>query len=107
MIGEVLEIATGLQERGDSELLGMMCEIAEDSWLKRLRPGVTREEAEPCFSMAAAWSALDMMECGSEISSFTVGDFSLTGGGTYGEKAEKIMRPYVKRGDFAFCSVES
>lgn len=124
MIAAVTEMALSLAgaQEDDSVLLALV-EVAVAELEGRLKGGVAPEDCKTAFVLAAALFALEALEqvTGSsggttgEISSFSVGDFSVsqsggssvtTGGQSYRSCGEQLMKPYVLLTDFAFSSVQ-
>lgn len=108
MIDAVVEMALALGNGGENrEVLLALSQVAVEELEGRLRGGVTPEDCQPAFVIGAAWIALDRLGCATEVSSFSVGDFSVTAqSGGYRRHAEDLMKPYLQLSDFAFCSVK-
>ncbi len=110
MITGVVKTALGFcDDAVDEALLTQFCEIAITELTGKLKAGLRPEDCEPAFTLAAAWIGLEGMEEGAgDVTSFSVGDFSLSGGGkgTRRQRALGLMKPYMNLSDFAFCAVE-
>ncbi len=124
MIDAVMETALSLRgDTGEDEVLLALVEVAVAELTGRLKAGVTPEDCRTAFVLAAALFALEGLDnavgggttTSGEISSFSVGDFSVSqsGGSTsvtskkgYRSCGESLMRPYLKLADFAFSSVK-
>lgn len=117
MITSVLALAKTLGQGGEDEaVLSALCEVAVTELEGRLRAGLLAEDCQPAFGIAAAWLALAYYSVSGEstegISSFSVGDFSVTQGSggsgvsEYRAQAEALMRPYLLLADFAFRGVK-
>lgn len=108
MIAEVFDMAKTLGSGGEDEaVLLALCEVAVEELEGRLRGGLTVEDCQPAFRIGAAWIALEYLNSGGEVTSFSAGDFSVTQAvGGYRGQAESLMRPYLLLSDFAFCSVK-
>ncbi len=116
MIASVLALALSLGNGGEDEaVLSPLCAVAVAELEGRLKAGVRAEDCQPAFGIAAAWIALEYYSVSGGsvegISSFSVGDFSLsqnstTGNSGYRAQAEALMRPYLVLSDFAFRGVK-
>lgn len=74
----------------------------------RLAKKYSLESCQPAFSLAGAFTVLGLLQDGGSLQKFTVGDFSLTRNAeevSYFHRAEQLMKPYVKSGEFGFFSV--
>lgn len=98
----------------DEELLRLACEGACRLLDERLRPGVTLEDCQGAYPLAAAWLAADWLREAQGLSGVTAlsaGDISVRregggGGRTLGRRAMELMAPYVKDQGFVFQGVE-
>lgn len=110
MITGVVETALRFGDEAlDEALLTQFCQIAMVELAGKLKAGLEPLDCEPAFTLAAAWIGLEGMEEGTgDVTSFSVGDFSVSGGGggTRRKRALALMKPYINLSDFAFCSVE-
>ena len=113
MIERVVELATVLGKRGESQELSLLCAAAVEELKGLLKPGVTVEDCGEAFPLAAAWMALAGMESadGDEVESLTAGDVTIRKReGEFRRKAlelqaRQVMKPYLKDEAFLFKGV--
>ncbi len=104
----VVDYATSLSKgQWDEQLLVPLCEVAVNTLGGRLKSGLSAESCEPAFSIACAMMALDTLDGGSLVGSFSAGDISVQCGGglSHRQRAEQLIAPYVDEGKFAFLGV--
>ena len=115
MTEQVLELVQALGGAGqDEEMLRMLCATACRTLDRRLRDGLTAEDCEGIYPLAAAWLVMDWLResQGLEgITSLTAGDISVhreTGSGEFGKLSQRalaLMRPYLRDDGFVFRGV--
>lgn len=114
MTQQVLELVQALCEEGqDEELLRTLCVNACRMLDRRLREGVTREDCEGAYPLAAAWLALGWLRDGqvmSGVTALSAGDMTVRreGGGDSGElfqRAMDLMAPFLRDDGFVFQGV--
>ena len=113
MTERVVELATVLGKRGESDVLSLLCAAAVEELKGLLRPGVTVADCGEAFPLAAAWMALAGMESvdGDEVESLTAGDVTIRKReGEFRRKAlelqaRQVMKPYLKDEAFLFKGV--
>lgn len=111
----VIELARRVCGPGqDEELLRLACEQACRTLDGRLRDGVSAEDCQGAYPLAAAWLAADWLREGrglSGVTALSAGDISVRreGGGESGRlsrRAMELMAPYLKEQEFVFRGVE-
>lgn len=111
----VIELAGRVCGPGQDEaLLSMACQEACRTLDERLRPGVTAEDCQGAYPLAAAWIAADWLRGARGLAGVTAvsaGDISVRreGGkesGSLSRRAMELMGPYVKDQGFVFQGVE-
>ena len=108
MSERILKLALELAGGGEADraLLEPLCAAAEESWLRRLREGVTAEDCGEALPCAAAFTAAaDLAAGGDGVASFSAGDISVRledSGQRAGraeslrQTAERLMEPFVR-----------
>lgn len=98
----------------DEELLRLACEGACRLLDERLRPGVTLEDCQGAYPLAAAWIVMDWLRSGrglEGITALSAGDISVRreagsgGGAALTERALALMAPYCRDERFVFRGV--
>ncbi len=111
----VIELAGRVCGPGQDEaLLRLACEQACRTLDERLRDGVSAEDCQGAYPLAAAWLAADWLRDAPGLSGVTAvsaGDISVRreGGGESGKlsrRAMELMAPYLKDQGFVFRGVE-
>lgn len=115
MTEQVLELVQALGGTGqDEELLRTLCATACRALDRRLKDGLTPEDCQGAYPLAAAWLVMDWLR-GSRglegITALSAGDISVrregaTEGGGLSERAFALMGPYLKDEGFVFRGVE-
>lgn len=116
MTEQVMELVQALGGAGqDEELLNTLCAAACRTLDRRLRDGLTAEDCEGAYPLAAAWLVMDWLRDSQGLEGVTAlsaGDISVrreAGGGDGGKlarKAMELMGPYFKDEGFVFRGVE-
>ena len=114
MTEQVMELVQALGGAGQREdVLRMRCANACQALDRRLKDGVTAEECQGAYPLAAAWIAMDWLRCGQGLEGITAlsaGDISVRreGSGDSGElsqKAFELMAPFLRDDGFVFRGV--
>ncbi|MFI3250339.1 MAG: hypothetical protein R3Y07_05195 [Eubacteriales bacterium] len=116
LIGDVqtMVLAMGKGEGEETLLLALVTSAVEE-FLSRIKSTLTVDECKQQFLLACAWVVIDGLSAvGGSVSasSFRVGEFSMTqseGEGTSSglrDRAEELMRPYLKGSSFGFYAME-
>ena len=114
MTEKLLNLLTALgADTSQESLLSPLCQAIQQELTLQLRPGVTLEDCESAFLLAAAWrvlAALQASDGGAGITSFTAGDVSIRQEGSQEtaallEQAERLMAPYTRDSGFSFQEV--
>ena len=115
MTEQVMELTQALGGVGqDEDVLRMLCGGACRMLDRRLKDGLTAEDCEGAYPLAAAWLAMDWLRCGQGlegITSLSAGDISVRreGGGSevgkLSERAFELMRPFFRDDGFVFRGV--
>ena len=115
MTDRVLELVQALSGAGQAEerqrtLSATACQTLD----RRLRDGLTAEDCEGVYPLAAAWLVMDWLR-GSQglegITSLSAGDISVRreagsgDGGNLSQRAFELMRPYLRDDGFVFRGV--
>ena len=116
MTEQVMELVRALGGAGqDEELLGTLCAAACRALDRRLKDGLTAEDCEGAYPLAAAWLAMDWLRTGrglEGVTALSAGDISIRreGGASDGaglaQRALALMAPYFKDEGFVFRGVE-
>ncbi len=116
MTEQVMELVQALGGAGqDEELLNTLCAVACRTLDRRLKDGLTAEDCQGAYPLAAAWLVMDWLResQGLEgVTALSAGDISVrreAGGGEGGRlarKAMELMVPYFKDEGFVFRGVE-
>ena len=116
MTEQVMELVRALGSAGrDEDVLRMVCAAACRTLDRRLRDGLTAEDCEGAYPLAAAWLAMDWLR-GSQglgldgITALSAGDISVRREGSVdGEKlsdrAFALMAPWLRDDGFVFRGV--
>lgn len=116
MTEQVMELVRALGGAGqDEETLRTLCATACRTLDRRLKNGLTAEDCDGAYPLAAAWLVMDWLR-GSRglegITSLTAGDISVRreagggdGSGRLAQKAMELMEPYLKSDGFVFRGV--
>lgn len=115
MTERVVELATVLGRRGESQALSLLCAAAVEELKGQLKPGLTPEDCGEAFPLGAAWLALAGLESAENdgLESLTAGDVTIRKGeGEFRRKAlelqaRTVMKPYLRDEGFAFKGVRS
>ena len=110
-----MELVQALGGAGqDEEMLRTLCATACRTLDRRLRDGLTAEDCDGAYPLAAAWLVMDWVR-GSRglegITSLTAGDISVRregpegSGGRLSQKALELMRPFLREEGFVFRGV--
>lgn len=110
-----MELVQALGGAGqEEELLRTLCSTACRTLDRRLRDGLTAEDCDGAYPLAAAWLVMDWVR-GSRglegITSLTAGDISVRregpegSGGRLSQKALELMRPFLREEGFVFRGV--
>ena len=116
MTEQVMDLVLALGGTGQSEdVLRTLCGAACRMLDKRLRDGVTAEDCEGAYPLAAAWLAMDWLRCGQGLEGITAlsaGDISVkcgagsgNSGGKLSRQAFELMAPWLKDDGFVFRGV--
>ena len=111
----MLELVRALTGAGQNEeLMRTLCAAACRMLDRRLRDGLTAEDCEGVYPLAAAWLVMDWLR-GSQglegITSLTEGDISVRREAVGGEdrklsqRAFELMRPFLRDDGFVFRGV--
>ena len=115
MTEQVMELVRTLGGGGqDEETLRTLCAAACGALDRRLKDGLSAEDCQGAYPLAAAWLAADWLREAQGLSGVTAlsaGDISVRregggGGRTLGRRAMELMAPYVKDQGFVFQGVE-
>lgn len=116
MTEQVMELVQALGGAGqDEELLNTLCAAACRTLDRRLKDGLTAEDCEGAYPLAAAWLVMDWLRDSQGLEGVTAlsaGDISVrreAGGGDGSrltQRAMKLMGPYCKDEGFVFQGVE-
>lgn len=116
MTEQVMELVQALGGAGQNEdVLRTLCANACRTLDGRLKDGLTPEDCQGVYPLAAAWLAMDWLRCGQGlegITSLTAGDISVRrdGGssdsGRLSERAMELMAPWLRDDGFVFQGVE-
>lgn len=116
MTEQVLELVQALGGTGqDEELLNTLCAAACRTLDRRLRDGLTAEDCQGAYPLAAAWLVMDWLRTGrglEGVTALSAGDISIRrdGGASNGaglaQRALELMAPYLKDEGFVFRGVE-
>ena len=116
MTEQVIELVQALGGAGqDGDVLEMVCSTACRTLDRRLKDGLTAEDCEGAYPLAAAWLALDWLR-GSRglegVTSLSAGDISVRmeagsgEGGKLSDRAFALMAPYLRDEGFVFRGVK-
>ena len=114
MTEQVMELVQALGGAGqDEELLNTLCAVACRTLDRRLKDGLTAEDCQGAYPLAAAWLVMDWLsQCqGMDgITALSAGDISVRreGGGQVGrlaERAMELMAPFLEDDGFVFRGV--
>ena len=114
MTEQVMELVQALAGAGqDEDVLRMLCANACRALDRRMKDGLSPEDCEGAYPLAAAWLAMDWLRSarGLEgVTALSAGDISVRreGGGDSGslsQKAFELMAPYFRDEGFAFRGV--
>lgn len=112
MTEQVLELVRALGGAGkDEDLLRTLCVNACRTLDQRLRDGVTAEDCEGAYPLAAAWLTLDWLRGGGleDVTAISAGGISLRresgGGRTLTDQAWALMKPWLRDDGFVFRGV--
>ena len=115
MTEQVMELTQALGGAGqDEDVLRTLCANACQMLDRRLRDGLTAEDCEGAYPLAAAWLAMDWLRCGQGlegITSLSAGDISVRreagsgDGSKLTQRALELMAPYLKDDGFVFRGV--
>ena len=114
MTEQVMELVQALGGAGqDEELLNTLCAVACRTLDRRLKDGLTAEDCQGAYPLAAAWLVMDWLgQCqGMDgITALSAGDISVRreGGGEVGrlsERAMELMAPFLGDDGFVFRGV--
>lgn len=114
MTEQVLELVQALCGAGQSEeLLRALCGSACRLLDRRLRDGVSPEDCQGAYPLAAAWLAMDWLRGSQElegVTSLSAGDISVRregsgGSGKLSERAFALMAPWLRDDGFVFRGV--
>lgn len=116
MTEQVMELVQALGGAGqDEEMLRTLCAAACRTLDRRLKDGLTAEDCDGVYPLAAAWMAMDWLR-GSRgmegITSLTAGNISVRreagsggDGGNLTQRALELMGPYLRSDGFVFRGV--
>ena len=103
----------------EGELLGLLCDAAEQAWTQRLRPEVTAESCGAAFVCAAAFTAAADLAAarsgGGSVASFTAGEVSIQSRAAaesaaqaedLRETARRLMLPYIREDTVVLMGVK-
>ena len=109
-----MELVQALAGAGqDEDVLRTLCGSACQLLDRRLKDGLTAEDCEGAYPLAAAWLAMDWLR-GTQglegITSLSAGDISVrregtSDGGRLSERAMELMAPFFKDDGFVFRGV--
>lgn len=117
MTEQVMELVQALGGAGqDENTLRTLCAAACRMLDRRLRDGLTAEDCQGAYPLAAAWLTMDWLRTGrglEGVTALSAGDISVrreTGGGDgenrLTQRAMELMGPYFKDEGFVFRGVE-
>ena len=114
MTEQVMELVLALSGAGqDGDVLRTLCANACQVLDRQLKDGLTAEDCEGVYPLAAAWLAMDWLR-GSQglegITSLSAGDLTVRREGTadsgrLSRRAMEIMAPYLRDDGFVFRGV--
>lgn len=114
MTEQVMELVQALGGAGQDEtVLRTLCASACRVLDRRLRDGLTPEDCQGAYPLAAAWLALDWMR-GTQglegVTALSAGDISIrregtVDGGKLSGRAMELMAPFLKDDGFVFRGV--
>lgn len=116
MLEQVMELVQALGGAGQSEtLLEAVCAAACRTLDQKLKDGLTPEDCQGAYPLAAAWLAMDWLRSGrglEGVTALSAGDISVRREPGSGEGAEKLSRramelmgPYLRDEAFVFRGV--
>ena len=116
MTEQVMELVQALGGAGqDEEMLRTLCANACRMLDRRLKDGLTAEDCDGAYPLAAAWLAMDWLRSGrglEGVTALSAGDISVRREPGNGEGAEKLSRramelmgPYLRDEAFVFRGV--
>lgn len=116
MTEQVMELARALGGAGqDEDTLRILCAAACRALDGRLKDGLTAEDCEGAYPLAAAWLVKDWTRGADAlegVTSLSAGDLSVqlaSGGGVAGggltQRAWALMRPWLRDDGFVFRGV--
>ena len=116
MTEQVLELVRALGGGGqDEETLHTLCAAACGALDRRLKDGLSAEDCQGAYPLAAAWIVMDWLR-GSRglegVTALSAGDISLRreagdgDGARLSQRAFQLMAPYFKDEGFVFRGVE-
>lgn len=114
MTEQVMELVRALGGAGqDEDVLRMLCANACRTLDRRLRDGLTPEDCQGAYPLAAAWIAMDWLRSGQGlegITSLSAGDISVRRDGAsevgkLPQQAMELMAPFFRDDGFVFRGV--
>lgn len=114
MTEQVMELVQALGGAGqDEDVLRMLCANACRTLDRRLRDGLTPEDCQGAYPLAAAWIAMDWLRSGQGlegVTSLSAGDISVRRDGTsevgkLPQQAMELMAPFFRDDEFVFRGV--
>lgn len=115
MTEQVLELVLALVGAGQNEdLLRALCAAACRTLDRRLREGLSAQDCQGAYPLAAAWLAMDWLREGrglEGVTALSAGDISVRretsdGGKRLSDRAFQLMEPYLRDEGFVFRGVE-
>lgn len=118
---EIVKLAQAVSGAGEAEgeLLGLLCDAAEQAWKQKLRPEVTAESCGAAFVCAAAFTAAADLAAarsgGGSVASFTAGEVSIQSRAAaesaaqaedLRETARRLMLPYIREDTVVLMGVK-
>ena len=114
MTEQVMELVQALGGAGQSEdVLRMLCVNACQTLDRQMKDGLTPEDCQGAYPLAAAWLAMDWLRGGQGlegVTSLSAGDISVrrdgaADGGKLSQRAMELMAPFLKDDGFVFQGV--
>lgn len=118
---EIVKLAQAVSgaSEAEGELLGLLCDAAEQVWTQRLRPEATAEGCGAAFVCAAAFTAAADLTAarsgGGSVASFTAGEVSIQSRAAaesaaqaedLRETARRLMLPYIREDTVVLMGVK-
>ena len=116
MTEQVMRLVRALGSGGqDEDTLRTLCATACQTLNRRLRAGLTAEDCQGAYPLAAAWLVMDWLRGGQGmegVTALSAGGISVrreggsdSGGGKLTQRAFQLMAPYLQSDGFVFRGV--